>query len=68
MEDNLCDTCKNPMTIQRNKKGSRFLVCRNRDCARGARNAPPEEKNAKKPAAKPAIIPPAKRTGFSLGW
>ena len=40
MLDNLCDTCKESMTIQRNKKGSRFLVCRNAKCKRGSKNAP----------------------------
>ncbi len=49
MEDNLCDTCKKPMSIQRSSKNSRFLVCRNSECKRGKRNAPAptEEKRAK---------------------
>jgi ssDNA-binding Zn-finger/Zn-ribbon topoisomerase 1 len=72
MKDNLCDSCKQELEIQRNKKGSRFLVCRNPKCKRGAKNAPPvaakkvskpsEEKQQQQPPA------PARKSGFSLGW
>jgi ssDNA-binding Zn-finger/Zn-ribbon topoisomerase 1 len=65
MEDNLCDTCRNPMSIQRSSKNSRFLVCRNSQCKRGKRNAPAAnpEGNREKEAA------PAKRKPlFGFGF
>jgi ssDNA-binding Zn-finger/Zn-ribbon topoisomerase 1 len=56
-EDNLCDTCKKQMSIQRSSKNSRFLVCRNADCKRGKRNAPStpvaEEKRGKENKSAP---------------
>jgi ssDNA-binding Zn-finger/Zn-ribbon topoisomerase 1 len=39
MEDNLCDSCSKPMSIQRTYRRARFLVCRNEKCKRGQKNA-----------------------------
>ncbi len=69
MNDNLCDSCKKPMSIHRNPKNSRFLRCDNPNCPRiaGKKKAPiaPKEKEKNAP-----IIPPdqqPKRNPFRIG-
>ncbi len=73
MEDNLCDTCKQPMTIKRSgKRNSRFLVCLNADCPRKrkpktfeqevAKTKPQPERKNDPPSPAPAARP--KRLGF----
>jgi ssDNA-binding Zn-finger/Zn-ribbon topoisomerase 1 len=68
MKDDKCDSCGQEMDIQRSSKRSRFLVCRNTQCKRGQRNAPPVEVNSEKkqPVAAPVAKP--KRTFGGIAW
>jgi ssDNA-binding Zn-finger/Zn-ribbon topoisomerase 1 len=37
-DDDKCDTCGSPLSILRNRKGSRYVACRNSKCKRGEKN------------------------------
>jgi hypothetical protein len=62
-DDHLCDTCKQPLKITRNKKGSKYPVCVNAACAKGAKYAPKTETPAK-PESKPKESDANPKRGF----
>ena len=72
VEDNLCDSCNKPLTIRRNKKGSRYVACMNAGCARSKADASPAPNlaPAKKDTPNGSTQQPSKpaRKPFSIGW